>query len=100
MHAVTVSRYSRISLLLATVLLTVSGPFGTFQSFSMGQRFGYWAVMVAAGYLTGQAATTFFLTVLGERISQRWPRLIVAGLLASLPVTIVVLAVSKVRESV
>ena len=96
MQATATNRYSRIGMVLTTVLLAVSGPFGTFQSFSVGQRFGYWAVMVAASYLVGQAAVTFFVEVLRERIGQRWPRLIVAGLLASLPVTMVVLVVNGV----
>jgi DNA-binding LytR/AlgR family response regulator len=96
MHAVTVSRYSRISLLLATVLLTVSGPFGTFQSFNVGQRLAYWGVMVVAAYVTGQGAGTFFIELLRERIPSRWPRVILGALLAGLPVTVVVIAVNSV----
>ena len=96
MQAATTNRISRIGMMLVTVLLAMSGPFGTFQSFNLGQRFGYWAVMVVASYLTGQAASTFFLELLRGQISQRWPRVIVAGLLASLPVTIVVMVVNGV----
>ena len=96
MQAATTNRISRIGMMLVTVLLALSGPFGTFQSFNLGQRFGYWAVMVVASYLTGQAASTFFLELLRGQISQRWPRVIVAGLLASLPVTIVVMVVNGV----
>ena len=96
MQAALQNRYSRIGMVFAMVLLAVSGPFGTFQSFSVGQRFVYWAIMVVASYLAGQAAATFFLVLLAQQISQRWPRLIVAGLLASLPVTIVVLIVNGV----
>ena len=98
MQAATTSRVSRIGMILAIVLLSVSGPFGTFESFNVGQRFGYWAVMVVASYLTGKAAATFFLELLASQISQRWPRLIVAGLLASLPVTIVVMVVNGVAS--
>ena len=98
MQAATTSRVSRIGMILAIVLLAVSGPFGTFESFNVGQRFGYWAVMVVASYLTGKAAATFFLELLASQISQRWPRLIVAGLLASLPVTIVVMVVNGVAS--
>jgi DNA-binding LytR/AlgR family response regulator len=96
MQAASTNRFSRIGMILVTVLLAVSGPFGTFQSFNVGQRFGYWAVMVVAGNLTGQAAATFFLEALREQITQRWPRVIVSGLLASLPVSIVVLVVNGV----
>lgn len=96
MHAVTVSRYSRISLLLATILLTVSGPFGTFESFNIGQRLAYWGVMVVVAYLTGQGAATFFIELLRDRIASRWPRTILAALLAGIPVTVVVIAVNAV----
>ena len=96
MQAATTNRISRIGMILVIVLLAMSGPFGTFQSFNLGQRFGYWAVMVVASYLTGQAGSTFFLELLRGQISQRWPRVIVAGLLASLPVTIVVMVVNGV----
>ena len=83
-------------MILAAMLLAVSGPFGTFQSFNLGQRIAYWAVMVMASYLVGQAAATFFLELLRPQIAQRWPRVIVAGLLAGLPVTIVVLVINGV----
>jgi len=96
MQAATSNRYSRIGMILTTVVLAVSGPFGTFQSFNVGQRFGYWAVMVVASYLVGHAAARFFLELLRQQIAQKWPRVIVAGLLASLPVTIVVLVVNGV----
>jgi hypothetical protein len=96
MQAATVSRYSRIGMILAIVLLAVSGPFGTFQSFNIGQRVGYWAVMVVGSYLVGQAAATFFLELLREQIDRKWPRVLLAGLLASLPVTMGVLLVNGV----
>ena len=96
MQAATTSRYSRVGMILGAVLLAVSGPFGTFQSFNLGQRIAYWAVMVMACYLVGQGAATFFLELLRPQITQRWPRVIVGGLLAGLPVTIVVLVVNGV----
>ena len=96
MQAATTNRFSRVGMILVTVLLGVSGPFGTFQSFNLGQRFGYWAITVLACYLTGQGAASYFLELLRDQITQRWPRVIVAGLLASLPVTIVVLVINGV----
>ena len=96
MQAATNSRYSRIGMILVAMLLAISGPFGTFQNFNLGQRMAYWAVMVMASYLVGQLASTFFLELLRPQITQRWPRVIVGGLLASLPVTIVVLVVNGV----
>lgn len=98
MHAVTVSRYSRIGLLLATILLTVSGPFGTFERFNVGQRLAYWAIMVVVSYLVGQGATAFFIELLRERVTQKWPRALMAGVLAALPVTLVVLLVEGIAN--
>lgn len=96
MQAASTGRYSRIGMILSTVLLAVSGPFGTFESFNLGQRVGYWGVMVVGSYLVGQAASSFFLELLREQIAQKWPRVLLGGLLASLPVTIVVLLVNGV----
>ena len=96
MQAATTNRFSRVGMILAVVVLAVSGPFGTFQSFNLGQRFAYWAITVFCCYLTGQGAATYFIEVLRDQITQRWPRVIVAGLLASLPVTIMVLVINGV----
>ena len=96
MHAITTSRYARISLLLATILLTVSGPFGTFESFNIGQRVAYWGVMVVTSYVFGQGLVTLFIELLRARIASKWPRAIIASLLAGLPITLIVLAVNSV----
>jgi len=96
MHAVTTSRYSRISLLLATIVLTVSGPFGTFESFNLGQRLAYWGVMVVAAYVAGQGAATFFIELFRPRIAAKWPRVIVAALCAGVPLTAIVLAANSI----
>jgi DNA-binding LytR/AlgR family response regulator len=89
------SRNTRLGVVFAVFLLTVSGPFGTFESFGMAQRAGYWAAMVVICYLAGQGATTFFLELLRPLIAQRWPRVIVAALLAALPLTVVVVAINS-----
>jgi hypothetical protein len=96
MHAVSTSRYQRLAMFLVTMLLGVSGPFGTFQSLNPGQRFAYWACVVIVCYLVGQGSATFFIEILRPQITQKWPRLIVAGLLASLPVTAAVLLINGI----
>lgn len=96
MQRASTARYQRIGMLLATMLLSVSGPFGTFESFNLGQRLAYWACMVVACYLVGQGAATFFNEILRPQITQKWPRVIVAGLLASLPVTVAVLLINGI----
>ncbi len=96
MHSVSTSRYQRLAMFFATMLLGVSGPFGTFQSFNVGQRFAYWACTVVACYLIGQGSATFFIEILRPQVAQKWPRVIVAGLLASLPVTAAVLLINGI----
>jgi hypothetical protein len=94
MQAAAKSRYTRIGLILVTALLALSGPFDTFETFNPGQRIAYWATMVVGCYFVGQGATTFFIETLRTSITQRWPRVIVSGLLASLPVTVVVIVIN------
>lgn len=96
MQGVFTSRYARRGLIVAIFVLTVSGPFGTFESFNFGQRAAYWVAMVVLSYVIGQGATTLFTELLRNRVGQRWPRVIVAGLLAALPVTAVVVIVNSV----
>lgn len=88
------SRPTRIGMLLAIALLTLSGPFGTFETFNVGQRLAYWGAMVIAGYFVGEGATTFFSESLRRSVTQRWPRLVASSLLASLPVSIVVILIN------
>jgi DNA-binding LytR/AlgR family response regulator len=97
MQAAVTNRYSRIGMIVAVVLLTVGGPFGTL-SFSPGQRLVYWAAMIVASYVVGTGAAAYFLELLAGQIAQRWPRLIVGALLTSLPVTIVVLLVNGIAR--
>lgn len=96
MRAVFTSRYSLLGMVAAIFLLTVSGPFGTFERFSIAERLGYWTAMVLTSFTVGQGAATFFIAILGRAISQRWPLVIVAGLLTSIPVTVVVTAVDGI----
>ena len=98
MHAVITSRYALIGMGLATVLLTVSGPFGTLTSLNISQRFAYWAVTVGGGYLVGMGAATLAIELLRLRITSRWPRAIAGALFAGLPVTAVVLLVDAVAH--
>jgi DNA-binding LytR/AlgR family response regulator len=90
------SRTTRLGAVFVIFLLTVSGPFGTFEHFSVAQRAGYWAAMVVVSYLAGQGATTFFLELLRPYVTQKWPRVVIAGLLAALPLTVVVAGVNGV----
>ncbi len=92
------SRISRVGLVLAVAALTVSGPFGTFERYNLGQRFLYWGAMVLCCYLTGTIAANIFLALLQKVITQRWPRVIVAGLLTGVPVAVVVFAIASIAS--
>ena len=71
------SRYTWIALGLVIALLTVSGPYDTFESLGLGPRFAYWASMVLACCFVGRVATRFFLESLRDAIPQRWPRAVI-----------------------
>lgn len=81
---------------LAIIVLGLSGPFGTFQSFDLAQRFAYWGAMVVAAYATGQAVGSATMAMLPARPLPRWARVLAAGLITGLPVTLVVLAVEDI----
>ncbi len=81
---------------LAIVVLSLSGPFGTFQSFDLAQRFAYWAATVVACYGVGQLVGSAAMALLPQDRLPRWPRVIAAGLITGVPVTLAVLAVNAV----
>jgi hypothetical protein len=96
LRGVFTSRVSRFGLLIAIFVLAVSGPFGTFQSFNVGQRFAYWAAMVLGCYLTGVGVGSILVEILRPRIPARWARVLVAGLITGLPVTAMVIAINSI----
>lgn len=96
MQAALGSRYSRVGMILAVVVLALSGPFGTFEQFNFGQRLGYWAIVVLTTYVIGQGATTLAIEWLRPRIVQKWPRLLVGALLGALPVTAALVTINAV----
>jgi len=99
-RSVFTSRLSRFALLVAVFVLTVSGPFGTFQNFNIGQRFAYWATIVLGCYLTGVGVGSVIVEMLRPRIAERWARVTVAGLATGLPVTAIVIIVNSIAYQV
>lgn len=95
MQRVFTARTSQVALLVATVVLSVSGPFGTFEHFNIGQRVLYWGAIVVTTYTVGQSCAAFLFAWLKPWIGEKWPRVIVAALLTALPVTAVVLAIDS-----
>jgi DNA-binding LytR/AlgR family response regulator len=96
MQGVFTARLTRFGLIGAIVVLGISGPFGTFEAFQVGQRLVYWAATVGLTYVVGRGSATFCIEILRPHIAQRWPRLIVAALLTSLPVTMIVIAIDSI----
>ena len=76
---------------LTVLVLTVAGPFGTFADLDLPVRFAYWTLVVTATYLIGRSAITFAGEALRPLVPAFWPRLLLAALLASLPIGAVVI---------
>lgn len=76
---------------LAILVLTVAGPFGTFADLDLPVRFAYWTLVVTATYLIGRSAITFAGEALRPLVPAFWPRLLLAALLASLPIGAIVI---------
>ncbi len=71
-------------------IVGVIGPFGTFDELSLVPRLGYWLALVFITFMTGY---TVIGLVIAYVLGSRWPhglRLAVAGAMAGLPVTAVV----------
>ncbi len=71
-------------------IIGVIGPFGTFDELSLVPRLGYWLALVFITFMTGY---TVIGLVIAYVLGSRWPhglRLAVAGAMAGLPVTAVV----------
>lgn len=64
---------------IATVFLTVSGPFGAYEAIGFGSRLGFWFSAVGLGLLVGTAVRAYVRAVLGLR---RFPAsvIVTAGL--------------------
>lgn len=85
-----------VGMAAVSLILGLSGPFNTFTEFGMGQRIVYWLAMVVLTYAVGQGSATFALALVGDRLKAAWLRVIVAGLICGMPVTLVVLSVNAI----
>ena len=72
----------------------IAGPFGTYSDFSPPESVAYWCVVVLSTYAVG---LLLVLLVINWGRSRGWPTAasaLVGGLIAGLPVTLVVLAIN------
>jgi hypothetical protein len=95
--------HSRFSSRLAWVLMVgiamvlgLSGPFGTFDDFSLAPRLVYWTAIVVLTYAAGLATATLVVGLLRERLPAFWLRMVLGGLIAGLPVTLVVMLINAI----
>ena len=96
MRGVLTSPFALGGMALAIVVLGLSGPFGTFESFNLAERLAYWGAMVVPCYLTGQGSVTLLLGSLERRVPARWPRVLIAAVISSLPLTLIVSLVDSI----
>ncbi|MEO1224125.1 MAG: LytTR family DNA-binding domain-containing protein [Pseudomonadota bacterium] len=84
-----------VGLAVIAALIGLIGPFGTFDALTLPERLAYWAANVAATFFTATFAITLAEAWLSQRIASRPLTLVLAALLAAVPVTIIVLTIAK-----
>lgn len=97
MQAIFTSPTRLLSMALAIVLLTLSGPFGTLD-YDLPTRLIYWAFVVVASYTAGQVGAV----IAGEAFAKRFqpaPRVAILALAASLPAAVVVIIATFVADA-
>lgn len=82
----------------ATVLLALSGPFGTYAGLALPERVLYWLAIVVFGYGLGRLTAHVALHTFAPHIANPFLRTLLASLVASLPAWLVVLAVESVAH--
>jgi hypothetical protein len=78
-----------------SVVLGIAGPFGTLTQLPLLPRFGYWLTLSLATFLAGYTTIGLMSEALQQTIEARPVRLAVAGLVAGVPVTAVVVVVNR-----
>ena len=80
------------AVLTVSVVLGVAGPFGTFAYLGLLPRFAYWFAISLLTFLAGYATVVPTLRLLPDRPGWRPLRIIVAGFVAAVPVTAIIVA--------
>lgn len=84
-----------VGLAVIAALVGLIGPFGTFDAFTLPQRLAYWTANVAATFFAATFTITLADAWLSQRIASRPLTLVLAALLAAVPVTIIVVTIVK-----
>lgn len=71
---------------VAVVILTFAGPFGTYEHFNVLERFAYWGLTAPATFIIANFSATLISTYLMRIGVSYWPRYVIAGTIAGIPV--------------
>ena len=96
MHALLFSPRFWGALLAVAAILGITGPFGTFQQLDILPRFAYWLALALATFTAGYLTMRLTLAVIFGATGSRPVRSVVAGVVAGLPVTVIVVLFNRV----
>ena len=93
MHEAFTSARVLAGIVVVSVVLGVSGPFQTFEAFSLPARLAYWLLVSALTFSAGFFAGTFMEIALQKRFSE-WPRFVMASVASAVAVVAIVFLVN------
>ena len=79
-----------IGFAVVVLILAVVGPFNTVEVLGFSERLVFWALMGISTYILGAASAIAFNAVFFNTIPNAWVRQICAGVISSIPTSIVV----------
>ena len=85
-------------IVIAAVLLGVSGPFQTYEAFALPARLAYWLLICTLTLAAGFFAGTYVEAVLERRLSE-WPRFIFSSIATAIAVVVTVFLVNLLSAS-
>lgn len=80
---------------VAVVLFTATGPFGTSETLALHSRLGYWLLIHALTWALALVFAAVFDVLLADAISHALPRMLVGAALAALPMGLAIAAVNS-----
>lgn len=95
LRAFAAGRRGQVTVAVVALTATVIGPFGTAERMGFGPRLLYWAAMTASHAMIAVLTIVTVFHMLARWTDQRWPRLMAGGLVASLPLAAIQIAVAQ-----
>ncbi|MEM7445640.1 MAG: LytTR family DNA-binding domain-containing protein [Pseudomonadota bacterium] len=83
---------------VASLMVGLVGPFGTYEMLNLPARLAYWAANVAATFFAATFAITYAETWLAQRVAFRPIVLVLSALFAAIPVAAIVVAFGSVAS--